>query len=335
MILLAADSTSPSTSSSPQIQQQTRDPHRRSVESSMGRRSRRRDNGLNRFIFIDAFTEPNADLTLLAPMPDSDQTAEQKPPANLPVYLARLWTIPLLSRAQEHHGFRKLNYLKYLLSELENEIQSCRGCDEMLRTRDTLIERILETRGLLIESNLRLVVSLAKKYASPLSDHFDELVCVGNAALVDAVDRFDFRRGFRFSTYSYTVIQRSLFDTHHRDQRFRAVSMSESLDSVDPIADDSDPSDLASLEASEFRKQLLGLMDELDDRDKHIVMSRLGFNRTNKGLAFRAIAEGLGISTTRTAQLFHRSVEKMRASAIERNVNFWMEGAVEKGRSGP
>lgn len=63
----------------------------------------------------------------------------------------------------------------------------------MLGDLKHLNECSVEVRNLLIESNLRLVISLAKKYASSISLDFDELVCVGNAALVRAVDLFDFR----------------------------------------------------------------------------------------------------------------------------------------------
>ncbi|HLJ61017.1 MAG TPA: sigma-70 family RNA polymerase sigma factor [bacterium] len=66
-----------------------------------------------------------------------------------------------------------------------------------------------EARRHLVEANLRLVVSLARRYAGsdvPLSDLIQE----GNLGLMQAVDRFDWRRGYRFATYATWWIRQAL-----------------------------------------------------------------------------------------------------------------------------
>ncbi len=57
-----------------------------------------------------------------------------------------------------------------------------------------------EARSKMIEANLRLVVAIAKKYVNR-GLPFADIVAEGNLGLIRAVDKFDYRRGFKFSTY--------------------------------------------------------------------------------------------------------------------------------------
>jgi RNA polymerase sigma factor RpoS len=92
--------------------------------------------------------------------------------------------------------------------------------DEIRRTRLLKAEEELslakkvsegdeDARALMIESNLRLVVNIAKRYMNrglPLLDLIEE----GNMGLIRAVEKFDYKRGFRFSTYATWWIRQAI-----------------------------------------------------------------------------------------------------------------------------
>lgn len=260
----------------------------------------------------DDFSTQSAIELLSTPSPSQCDRKATRPPRGLPAFLAHLWTVPLLNSAGERDCFRKLNSAKYMASTTQALAKFCIGCTAMLDEAKRYTDIAHRARNLLIESNFRLVVSIARKYASYGSDDFEELVCVGNATLVRAVDLFDYRRGNRFSTYAYQAIQCSMFSDHRKKARIKENQLGGGSEAVNAVVRDAAECDVAELDAAEARDQVIQLMGTLDERDRTMVMARFGINRKQKGVSFHVIAKEIGLSITRTVQLFHRSIQKMR-----------------------
>lgn len=97
---------------------------------------------------------------------------------------------------------------------------------------------VSSARSKLIESNLRLVVSIAKKYQSAKAQ-LDDLIQEGNIGLMKSIERYDWRRGFRFSTYSTWWIKQSIraFIMNQRLIRLPAHAVALQREMIDATAD--------------------------------------------------------------------------------------------------
>lgn len=97
--------------------------------------------------------------------------------------------------------------IKMYLKEIGN-IPLLSGEEERELSRQMIEENSTYARDKLIESNLRLVVSIAKRYQNRMS--FLDLIQEGNLGLMKAVQKFDYTKGYKFSTYGTWWIRQSI-----------------------------------------------------------------------------------------------------------------------------
>lgn len=283
------------------------------------------------FIPNPRFSRKGADKACLGPMPASDAPQKKtRRPSDLPPYLASLYEMPLLTREQEAHLFRKYNYLKYKASKLRDELQASlkKGPARKGGPKSSLMDEIerlaadaTEVKNQLARCNLRLVVSIAKRHVTP-DQNFFELVSDGNISLLRAIEKFDFGRGFKFSTYASWAIMKNFARTipgefKHRD-RFR-TSHDELFAATEEKRDNPVIHEAAQ---KERENRISKMLRNLDEREQQIVISRFGLDHSKEPQTLKEVGAEMGVTKERIRQIEVRALNKLRAAAKEEKIVF-------------
>jgi RNA polymerase primary sigma factor len=122
------------------------------------------------------------------------------------VYLREIGRIPLLTAAEEVELAKRVEAGVFAAERLDT---ARRLSGAMRRDLHALVRDGERAKQRLIESNLRLVVSIAKRYTGRGLPFLD-LIQEGNLGLIRAVEKFDYTRGFKFSTYASWWIRQAV-----------------------------------------------------------------------------------------------------------------------------
>ena len=117
-------------------------------------------------------------------------------------YLHDIGTVPLLDKEQERSLAQQI--------EAGRDAQARLDAGERSPELRRAVRQGARAKDHFIRANLRLVVSLARRYPVPTGMEMMDLVQEGNLGLEHAVDKFDWRKGFKFSTYATFWIRQSI-----------------------------------------------------------------------------------------------------------------------------
>ncbi|GBD35153.1 RNA polymerase sigma factor SigB [bacterium HR36] len=266
------------------------------------------------------FEDPKREAEILAPMPGAEEyeaaraRMRRNVPRDLPPELASLYQVPLLNPEQERHLFRQMNYLKYKAARLAERIDPAKPKAADLDQLENLLKQAQAVREMLITANMRLVASIAKKYAERLGHPgaFFELFSDGNVSLIRAVEKFDYMRGNKFSTYATWAIRKNFTRSIPAEQIHHDRFIT-GLEEMFETAEDTRSDEFEQVtQANRARESIIKLLDCLEERERRIIQLRIGLGEA-RGMTLEEVGRELGITKERVRQLEARGMNKLRA----------------------
>ena len=134
------------------------------------------------------------------------------------LYLNEMDRVPLLTKEEEVELAKQMEAGRIAREKMLDYDSDSKEFETLKKA----VEKGRDARDHLIKANIRLVVNIAKKYRR-YSSSFLDLIQAGNVGLIRAVDKFDYTRGNRFSTYATWWIRRSVL--RHLNQKERTIRL--------------------------------------------------------------------------------------------------------------
>jgi len=274
------------------------------------------------YIYNADFDDPARESEILADMPGlvefEAKRAGKSPPKDVPAHMAHLYEWPLLNKEQEQQVFRKMNFLKHKLRKFQESLDPTKTRVQDLLHIEDLRDEIKKCRDLLISCNQRLVYAQAKQRLAP-GDSIDDLVSDGNMSLMRAVEKFDYARGNKFSTYATWAIMknfaRSIPDAKTHKQRY----MTGHEELFEARADVRTDEQEVLAQADAARARVNRLLAHLDARTREVIRMRTGLDGTEE-MTLEQIGQHFGITKERVRQINVRGMKQLREWAAKENV---------------
>jgi RNA polymerase sigma factor (sigma-70 family) len=258
-----------------------------------------------RAVEIEPVSSPEFDL------PSADQTI--LPGADIAVQVksdSENHVAPL-SASDERNLFRAYNYLKWKQVQARKfyaENPSSPIPAAVLDKLEELQGKLDEIKGKLILANQALVVSIAKKHINGALT-LEELVSEGMSPIMKAIEKFDYTKGFKFSTYaSWAVMKHFARVVPLAGESQHHYMADDELDLISPGVTDID-------ENASYQRSLAvtNAVETLDDREQHILNNRFGLDRREDPLSLAQLGKRLGVTKERVRQIESKAMDKLHS----------------------
>ena len=232
----------------------------------------------------------------------------------LPEYLQKLKDTPVLNRERERELFRRYNYLKYLACTSRAGMKPASVSSRRIKKIEDYFAEAEAIRKMIVEANLRLVVSIASRHVKSGASFLD-LVSKGNFALIKAVEEFDYTTGFRFSKRASLNIAKEYAKVSGKTtqlSRQRAARLSHIQRDLRAAA----AADLGAVERA-HRSLAQVIRNELNEREQYVILNHFGLTGPpiqKKTKTLKQIGEELNLTKERVRQIELLALQKLRQS---------------------
>ena len=181
-------------------------------------------------------------------------------------------------------------------------------------------------RNKLIEHNLRLVAHIAKKYESKYVSQ-DDLISIGTIGLIKGVDTYKEDKNVKITTYCARCIENEILMYFRKNNKYsKDISINETV-GYDKDGNEICIQDLIKCENVDFIddinlkdniSKLYKYIDVLDEREKKIIISRYGLDKSNEKTQ-KNISKELGISRSYVSRIERRALTKLLREFLNEN----------------
>ena len=275
------------------------------------------------------------------------------------MYLKEIGKVPLLSADEEIElaqkmeagsvAVEKIPLLKERLAETGDE-QEKEEIQAEIKALQLDVDRGSDAKKRLAEANLRLVVSIAKRYVGR-GMLFLDLIQEGNLGLIKAVEKFDYRKGYKFSTYATWWIRQAI--TRAIADQARTISIpvmkmpvervreilkisQEPVSLETPIGEEEDshlgdfikddnvpvPADAATFTL--LKEQLEEVLGTLTEREQKVLTLRFGLE-DGRARTLEEVGKEFNVTRERIRQIEAKALRKLRHPSRSRKLKDYLE----------
>ena len=269
-----------------------------------------------KFIYNAEFDKPGAGARIRNPrtVEVTSRRSDTAPP-DVPGHLRHLWEVPLLTPDEEADLFRRMNYLKYRSNVLRSRLNPDRPNVRHMDDIECMLRESTVVRNHIVQANTRLVVSIVRR-VKDAADGFDEMISTGNLILIKAAERFDYGRGFRFSTYATHSVQRELYRNCAKKWKRQETEISMGLRNL--LESFEDRTDLKRYEEKHRQVDYVRsvMKNVLPAREQRVVNARFGLGSDFRSQTLGEVGEKMGISKERVRQLQLGALDRLRSFVL-------------------
>ena len=267
------------------------------------------------------------------------------------MYLKEIGKVPLLSADEEIElaqnmedgavAIEKINVLKGRLDGASEEEKA--EIKEEIKTLQRDVDKGADAKKRLAEANLRLVVSIAKRYVGR-GMLFLDLIQEGNLGLIKAVEKFDYKKGYKFSTYATwwirQAITRAIADqartiripVHMVETINKLIRVSRQL--LQELGREPSPEEIAKednvpvpADAAAFtllKEQLEEVLGTLTEREQKVLTLRFGLE-DGRARTLEEVGKEFNVTRERIRQIEAKALRKLRHPSRSRKLKDYLE----------